>query len=348
MGNGFYYFNEAETGWVGNIVSVANVERIGITDIPFMLDTGDHKVAFTVNGQIKAVVLPGEGFIEKLPRSARASPPRIVAVKGPGWAGRVGGLRPESGAKLAIAADGAVWMKYFAPGREPSAPAEWARAATAPGGPVTLVLDGEDRPVLLALDEQGDAMAWQVNGDTGMWIRLGAKLTGAISAVERREGRLDLFGVDAKGYARHRVFDPREPEPADWRQIGGGIVGELTALAHQAGTALFAVDREGQMIHALARGDETPSWQRIGGPPVDWFSAAALVQDIGGILVSALTKDRILHVLHWRDFPRGRPQRLWHEKGSIDEIVPMAPINPPTEPDGERSAPKSSDRQRKR
>lgn len=337
-GSGFYYLNGAETGWARDVISVANVEQPGLTVIPFTLDNGDHKVAFTVNGRVNAIVTPGQGYVETRPKSARASAPRIVALKGPGRAAQVVGGNRESGARIALDANGAVWLKYFAPGRAPSAPVEWRRAAAAPGGAVTLVLDAADRPTLLALDEKGEAIFWRANQAGGEWIKLGAKLAGAITAAKGRDGQLDLFGVDAAGRVLRRAFDPLKPKPAEWRRVGDGVAGNLVALPQASGVALFAIDHEGQIVHAFLRGDETPSFERIGGPRTECFGAEALVADIGGVLVSALTDERVLHVLHWREFPRGKPHRQWREKGVIDEIIPMTPIEPRSAPEGECGA----------
>lgn len=336
VGSSYKANESAEWTTVGASINIRNLEPPGSTAvIPFRLNTGDFKVAFTVEGEIRALMRVGQGYIERTKRMAPGVPNRMGVARQAGAFARASGKQRGIGANIAISADGAVWMKSFAPNAAPEHRVDWQWAAPPPGGPVTLLLDREERPVLLALDEQGEAMVWQGHGQAKVWVRLGQRFTGAIIAVEGREGRLDLFGVDREGVVRCRALDPHMPEPGEWRQIGGGISGDLVAVPHEKETVLFAIDREGQIAHARYRGgDAESSWQRIGGPLAEWFSVQPLTEELGGILISALTAERMLHVLHWYDFPAGQPNQLWQEKGPIDTITPMQPIkaSPPGVP----------------
>lgn len=328
VGSSYNASASAEWTTVGESINIRNLEPPGSTAvIPFRLNTGDFKVAFTVEGEIRALMRVGQGYIERTKKMATGVPSKMGVARQVGAFARATGKQRGIGANIAIAADGAVWTKHFDSNATPERRVNWEWAASPPGGPVTLLLDREERPVLLALDEQGEAMLWQGHSQAGAWIRLGQRFIGAISAVEGREGRLDLFGVDQEGVVRCRALDPHLPGPGEWRQIGGGISGDLVAVPHEAETALFAIDREGQITHARYRGgDGESSWQRIGGPLAEWFSVRPLTEELGGLLISALTAERVLHVLHWRDFPASQPNRLWQEKGPIDTITPMQPI----------------------
>lgn len=336
VGSSYNASESAEWTTVGESINVRNLEpSSSTTTIPFRLNTGDFKVAFTVEGHVRALMRVGQGYREMTRDMAPSLPNKMGVARQAGAFARASGKQRGIGANIAIAADGAVWMKYFAPNAAPEHRVDWQWAVSPPGGPVTLLLDREERPVLLALDEQGEAMAWQKHSQTGAWIRLGQRLIGAIVAVEGREGRLDLFGIDREGAVWCCALDLHISEPSEWRQIGGGISGDLVAVSHEAGAALFAIDREGQIVHArYRRSDTEPSWQRIGGPLAEWFSVVPLTEELGGLLISALTAERVLHVLHWRDFPEGQPDRLWQEKGPIDTITPMQPIKTslPNEP----------------
>jgi hypothetical protein len=328
VGSSYNASESAEWTTVGDSINVRNLEPPGSTAvIPFRLNTGDFKVAFTVEGQVRAFMRVGQGYIEMTKNMATGVPNTMGVARQAGAFARASGKQRGIGANIAIAADGAVWMKSFVPNAVSEHRVDWQWAAPPPGGPVTLLLDREERPVLLALDGQGEAMAWQGHSQAGAWIRLGQRFIGAIVAVEGREGCLDLFGVDREGVVWCRALDPHRPGLGEWRQIGGGISGDLVAVPHEAETDLFAIDREGQIAHARYRGgDAEASWQCIGGPFAEWFSVHPLTEELGGLLISALTAERVLHVLHWYDFPAGQPNRLWQEKGPIDTIMPMQPI----------------------
>ena len=336
VGSSYHASESGEWTIVGASINVRNLEPSSSTAvIPFRLNTGDFKVAFTAEGQIKAFMRVGQGYVEMTKKMAPGVPNTMGVARQAGAFARASGKQWGICANIAIAADGAVWMKSFVPNAAPEHRVDWQWAAPPPGGPVTLLLDREERPVLLALDQQGEAMAWQGQSQAGGWIRLGQRFIGAIVAVKGREGHLDLFGVDGEGVVRCRSLDPHMPGSGEWRPVGGGISGDLVAVSHEAETALFAIDKEGQIVHARYRvGDAESSWQRIGGPLVEWFSVQPLTEELGGILISALTSERVLHVLHWYDFPTGQPNRRWQEKGPIDTIMPMQPIkaSPPGVP----------------
>ncbi len=337
VGSSYNASESAEWTTVGDSINIRNLEPTSTTaTIPFRLNTGDFKVAFTVEGHVKALMRVGQGYVERTKRMVTSLPNKMGVARQAGAFARASDRQRGIGANIAIAADGAVWMKYFAPNAAPTQSVDWQLAAPPPEGPVTLLLDREERPVLLALDEQGEALVWQDHSQVRGWIRLGQRLIEAIVAVEGRDGCLDLFGVDREGVVRSHALDPHRPEPGEWRTIGGNISGDLVAVPHQIGTALFAIDRESHIAHVRYRGgDAEPSWQRIGGPPAEWFSVVSLTEELGGLLISALTAERVLHVLHWHDFPAGQPDRLWQEKGPIDTITPMQPIKTslPNEPE---------------
>lgn len=330
VGSSYNASESAEWTTVSDSINIRNLEPPGSTAvIPFRLNTGDFKVAFTVEGEIRALMRGGQGYFERTKRMAPGVPNRMAVARQAGTFARAGGKQRGIGAKIAIAADGAVWMKSFVPNATSEHRVDWQWAAPSPGGPVTLLLDREERPVLLAVDAQGEAVVWQGHGQAGVWTRLGQRLIGVLVAVENREERLDLFGVDREGMVRYLALDPNRPESGEWRPIGGGISGDLVAVPHKSETVLFAIDSEGQIVHARYRGgDGESSWQRIGGPLAEWFSVRPLTEELGGILISALTAERVLHVLHWYDFPAGHPNRLWQEKGPIDMSTPMQPIQP--------------------
>jgi hypothetical protein len=148
------------------------------------------------------------------------------------------------------------------------------------------------------------------------------RLVGAVVAARGSDALITLFGLDAEGQLLQRALNPREPGTSTWQAIGGGMTGDLVALPQEAGTALFAIGREGRIVHTLLRpGEDRPKWQQLGGPQAEWFNAVALANEPGGLLLSALTAERMLHYCHWRDFPEGKPDRLWQEKGLIDEAV---------------------------
>lgn len=319
---------------VGDTINVRNLEPGGPAMIPFRLNTGDFKVAFTVEGQVRALMRVGQGYAERAKRMASGVPNRMAVACQAGTFARASGKQRGIGANIAIAADGAVWMKSFSPDAVSAQRVDWQWAAPPPGGPVTVLFDSAERPVLLALDGQGEAVVWQGDSQAGDWIRLGQRFIGSIVAVASEEGRLDLFGIDKEGVVRSRTLDPQQPEPGEWRPIGRDISGDLVAVSCSAGTVLFAIDRPGQITHARYRGGEAElSWQRIGGPIAEWFSVVSLTDELGGLLISALTATRELHVLHWSDFPAGQPTELWQEKGPIDTIIPMQPLktSPPNE-----------------
>ena len=108
------------------------------------------------------------------------------------------------------------------------------------------------------------------------------------------------------------------------------MLGSLIALGMPAvGLALFAVDREGRIVHKFQRdgGAFAPggqAWRMLQGPRAG--SLAAEPAEDGDILVSVLTEDRFLHLLHWRDWPNGRPERRWQKAGPIDELQPLRPM----------------------
>lgn len=340
----FYSANEsAEWTTVGESINVRNLEPPGSTAvIPFRLNTGDFKIAFTVEGQIRALMRAGQGYIERNKTIATSVTHTMGIARQAGMSARASGKRRGIGATIAIAADGAVWMKPFSPNAASKQRVDWQWAAPSPGGPVTVLFDSAERLVLLALDGQGEAVVWKGHGQAGDWIKLGQRFIGSIVAVEGGEGRLDLFGIDKEGIVRSRTLDPQRLEPGEWRLIGRDISGDLVAVSHSAGTELFAIDRHGQITHACYRGDEAElSWQRIGGPIAEWFSVESLTDELGGFLISALTAQRELHVLHWRDFPAGQPTELWREKGPIDTIIPMQPLR--TLPAGEPGTEKPHD-----
>lgn len=88
------------------------------------------------------------------------------------------------------------------------------------------------------------------------------------------------------------------------------------------------MDHEGHILHArVPHGEDRPDLQRLGGPRTNRFSVVEFAGDPGGVLVSALTGNRALHLLHWADFPKGRPNRRWQDHGLVDDLRPMRPID---------------------
>ena len=260
---------------------------------------------------------------------ALAVPVKAGVARPGGKSAMAAGKEAGTGAKIRIGDDGAVWMKRYRIGRDPSQPVRWEPAASAAPGPVTLTLGPDEEPLLFTVDKSGEPQLWRSQGETGEWTGLGGRLVGALVATTSRDGLVTFFGLDAEGQLLQRALNPREPVTSTWQAIGGGMTGDIVALPQEAATALFVTGREGRIVHTLLRpGEDRPKWLQLGGPQVEWFNAVTLAGEPGGLLLSALTAERVLHYCHWQKFPDGTPDRLWQEKGPIDEAVRQRPNIP--------------------
>jgi hypothetical protein len=312
----------SQTTFVGQNIYIGGMEPGGLSTIPFTLNTDNFPVAYTVEGHINALFRVGEGYAEATHQMALAVPVKAGVARLGGKSAMAAGKEPGTGAKIRIGDDGAIWMKRYQIGRDPSQPVRWEQAASAAPGPVTLTLGPDEEPLLFTVDKDGEPRLWRSQGETGEWTGLGGRLVGAVVATTGRDGGITLLGLDAEDQLLQRKLNPREPGTSTWQAIGGGMTGDIVALPQEAGTALFAIGREGQMVHALLRpGEDRPKWLQLGGPQAEWFNAVVLADEPGGLLLSALTTERMLHYCHWRNFPEGKPDRLWQEKGLIDEAV---------------------------
>lgn len=321
-------FHQATT-FVGQDIHIGDLQPEGPTSIPFRLNTGDYDVAFTVEGQIHALLRTGEGYAEATRQMALAVPVKAGVARPGGKSAMAAGKEPGTGAKIRVGDDGAVWMKRYRIGRDSSQPVRWEQAASAAPGPVTLTLGPDEEPLLFTVDKSGEPRLWHSQGETGEWTGLGGRLVGAVVAVTGRDGSITLFGLDAEGQLLQRAVNPREPGTGTWQPIGGGMTGDIVALPQEAGTALFAIGREGRIVHTLLRpGEDRPKWLQLGGPQAEWFNALALAGEPGGLLLSALTAERVLHYCHWRKFPDDQPNHLWREQGPIDQAVRQQPNLP--------------------
>jgi|CXWL01.1.fsa_nt_gi hypothetical protein len=331
-------FHQATT-FVGEDKYIGDIQPGGPTSIPFRLNTGDYDVAFTVEGQIHALLRAGEGYAEAPRQMALTVPVKAGVARAGGKSAMAAGKEPGTGAKIRIGDDGTVWMKRYQIGRDPSQPVRWEQAASAAPGPVTLTLGPVEEPLLLTVDQNGEPRLWRSQGQTGEWTGLGGRLFGAVVAVTGRDGGITLFGLDAEGQLLQRTLNSREPGTSTWQAIGGGMTGDIVALPQEAGIALFAIGREGRIVHTLLRpGEDRPKWLPLGGPHAEWFNAVALAGEPGGLLLSALTAERVLHYCHWRKFPDDKPNHLWREQGPIDEAVRQRP-NLPEGGSGEQPVP---------
>lgn len=314
---------------VGQNIYVGDMQPGGPTSIPFRLNTSDYDVAFTVEGQIHALLRAGEGYAEATRQMALAVPVKAGVARPGGKSAMAAGKEPGTGAKIRVGDDGAVWMKRYRIGRDPSQPVRWEQTASAAPGSVTLTLGPDEEPLLFTVDKNGEPRLWRSQGETGEWTGLGGRLVGAVVAVTGRDGSITLFGLDAEGQLLQRAVNPREPGTGTWQPIGGGMTGDIVALPQEAGTALFAIGREGRIVHTLLRpGEDRPKWLQLGGPQAEWFNALALAGEPGGLLLSALTAERVLHYCHWRKFPDDQPNHLWREQGPIDQAVRQQPNLP--------------------
>ena len=329
----------SQTTFVGQDIYVGGMEPGGMSTIPFTLNTDNSPVAYTVEGHISALFRVGEGYAEATRQMALAVPVKAGIARAGGKSAMAAGKEPGTGAKIRIGDDGAVWMKRYQIGRDSSQPVRWEQAASAAPGPVTLTLGPDEEPLLFTVDKNGEPRLWHSQSETGEWTGLGGRLVGAIVATTGRDGGITLFGLDAEGQLLQRAVNPREPGTGTWQAIGGGMTGDIVALPQEAGTALFAIGREGRIVHTLLRpGEDRPKWLPLGGPQAEWFNAVALADEPGGLLLSALTAERVLHYCHWRKFPEDKPNHLWREQGLIDEAVRQRP-NLPEGGSGEQPVP---------
>jgi hypothetical protein len=325
-GSDFRSTRMTDEAWVSHVVDVTDVTQPGFQTIPFTLSTGNFDVAFSVDGSVQALVRPsGVGFADFEPRTlSQTRPTATLSVEGRA----AGVMSKKSGHRVlaALGADGSIFLKHVTAGKSVRRSDGWKSVAPTPGGPVTVILEN-DRPLLLAVDWHGEAVAWTGRQGEDGWVRLGARLTSALVAAEGLDGRIDVFGVDTQGIVLHCSLAPDRIGPCEWLPIGESIDGNLVVQPHAAGTALFAVDREGHLVHALYRNhSERLEWQRIAGPNAAWVDVAAMPGQLHGLLVSVLTDERDLHVLHWQDYPEGDPRQFWQEKGCIDTALPMRTI----------------------
>jgi hypothetical protein len=111
---------EGATTIVGEDIYVSDMQPGGPTSIPFRLNTGDYDVAFTVEGQIHALLRAGEGYAEATRQMALAVPVKAGTARPGGKSAMAAGKEPGTGAKVRIGDDGAVWMKRYRIGRDPS------------------------------------------------------------------------------------------------------------------------------------------------------------------------------------------------------------------------------------
>ena len=227
--------------FVGQDIYVGDMQPGGPTSIPFRLNTGDYDVAFTVEGQIHALLRAGEGYAETTRQMALAVPVKAGVARAGGKSTMAAGKEPGTGTKIRIGDDGAVWMKRYQIDRDPSQPVRWEQAASAAPGPVTLTLGPDEEPLLFTVDKSGEPRLWHSQGETGEWTGLGGRLVGAVVATTGRDGGITLFGLDAEGQLLQRAINPREPGTGTWQPIGGGMTGDIVALPQEAGTALFAI-----------------------------------------------------------------------------------------------------------
>jgi hypothetical protein len=325
--------DEYEGAAVGEIFDVSGFGP-GFHTLPFHLETGQFGVWFNVKGRIAVIVHSGEGVADAPLRLDFGSLRRKqIALTGPGSKGRMGG-EGGAGLLLGLDADERVWQRTVDPERPGPKTEGWSLLAPTAGGPVTGLRLDDGRVELVAVAGDGQALHWMPgeDGRDGFWRALGGRFAGPLVAVEDPPGRATLLGVGADGRAMRRTLGGERGE--EWIDLGGELAGNLLAVEAGAGRfSLLAVDRDGRIVHRLFERDrpEASAWRPIGGPRTDWL--AVLPAEAGGIVVTALTEELVLHRLLWRDHPEGEAERRWEELGPLETLIRREPVYAPGERD---------------
>lgn len=152
------------------------------------------------------------------------------------------------------------------------------------------------------------------------WVPLGHRLAGAVSLLGTAEG-VHLIGVTAQGVIVHSVVRDR-PEithPPEWRRLGSGFTGDVTAVAttEPGAVDLFAVGVDRSLRHLRLRGEshrpDASGWTDLGGF-VDGPVAVARGPQPGLLLV-ALTTDGEVRCRQWRANGADEVREAWHSLG---------------------------------
>ncbi|HVO02116.1 MAG TPA: hypothetical protein VMT54_07940 [Candidatus Cybelea sp.] len=332
---GYVHDEHKNEAWATQVVNIAG----GGTQVLDLM-TGPHDIAFDVRGGVGATVTPGTApgfkFHTVLGNSADAvahflEGGKKMMIVPPG---------AKRGLVLVRGADGAIHRR-IAPGAKSRLGVDegWVALTPATAGPVTIVATGEDRLACFTLDEKGAVLRADARGEhpARAWHALGGRFAGVVMAAV--SGRaIELVAQDKEGAIFHRSVAAEGGSSAgEWQRIGEGKPGELACLSLGAhGTAVFALDRKGEVIHQHhQKGKWHGTWHAIPGATGDQLGVSWIEGE--GVGLALVDAEERLHTLIWRRYPEGEPER-WTAQGDLQAWLVQPEEQPAVAAEGPMAA----------
>lgn len=179
-----------------------------------------------------------------------------------------------------------------------------------PGGPLSAVLPGGDRVMLLTVSV--GALWWRLysNGSWTEWTHLGGDITSGATAVSPSSGRVDVFARATDGTIAHATYATSDGWNT-WSTIAAKIVDTPGVSSWGSNRFdLFARFPGGALLYAQSdnAGDTWSAWETVGGclnsspSAVSWGSGRI---DVSG----AVARETICVIAGMKEL--GTHQKVW-------------------------------------